>query len=248
VPGQSVACVGPGACGGGQVCEPSGAAFGPCVCAVPAADSAGDAAAGSQPDVGVPGFFVLSWSLVSAGSTTPVTCAEAGTPMVAITSTDRSTGEEFVDQFPCGPNTAVQARRLQAGSYQVRVALLSKDGSEMAKKEDTFELRAGSTTDLGEIVLAVQRFQVTWTLRQGGRTVTCQEANASKVVLLTQRDGKFRNFEFLCAEGRGATTAIETGAYSIDVRLFGNQGEFLWKNAQPIALVVTTMSRPPFRT
>src|SRR6202044_899603 len=36
VPGQSVACTGPGGCSTNQVCNPAGSAFGPCTCAPPA--------------------------------------------------------------------------------------------------------------------------------------------------------------------------------------------------------------------
>jgi hypothetical protein len=44
VPGQSVACAGPGACSGAQVCAADGMSFGPCVCAAaPVVDAAATA-------------------------------------------------------------------------------------------------------------------------------------------------------------------------------------------------------------
>ena len=46
VPGQSVACTGVGGCSGGQVCNATGTAFGPCDCGGSESDS------GSRKDVG----------------------------------------------------------------------------------------------------------------------------------------------------------------------------------------------------
>lgn len=45
-PGASVACVGPGACQGGQVCRPDGSGYDPCDCGT------GGAGAGGQPGAG----------------------------------------------------------------------------------------------------------------------------------------------------------------------------------------------------
>lgn len=56
VPGAAVACVGPGGCAGGQVCDDDGSAYGPCDCGdvdsgVPVVDAGSDAGA-SLPDAG----------------------------------------------------------------------------------------------------------------------------------------------------------------------------------------------------
>jgi len=50
VPGISVACVGPGACKGGQICKPDGSGFGPCDCG--AGGGAGSAGNGGAPPAG----------------------------------------------------------------------------------------------------------------------------------------------------------------------------------------------------
>jgi hypothetical protein len=43
IPGQSVACIGPGGCQGGQACAATGTSFDPCVCSsVPSTDAAAD--------------------------------------------------------------------------------------------------------------------------------------------------------------------------------------------------------------
>jgi hypothetical protein len=71
-PGQSIACVGPGACQGGQVCMPAGNGYGPCECGAgneDSGDSGGCALAGRTPDdalrfalasLGVLGLALLS--------------------------------------------------------------------------------------------------------------------------------------------------------------------------------------------
>lgn len=50
-PGLSVACVGPGACQGGQVCAADGSGYGPCDCGQ-AGGGGASAGAGGQPDAG----------------------------------------------------------------------------------------------------------------------------------------------------------------------------------------------------
>jgi MYXO-CTERM domain-containing protein len=77
VPGQAVACVGPGGCGGGQACNAQGTAYGDCVCAsttVSTADAGGGEPVSQQPSgcqsgagaVGSGGFFVAALLLVFA--------------------------------------------------------------------------------------------------------------------------------------------------------------------------------------
>src|SRR5262249_32906283 len=48
VPGQSVACTGPGSCAGYQVCAPDGKSFGACMCGGSSGSGTGGAASGSS--------------------------------------------------------------------------------------------------------------------------------------------------------------------------------------------------------
>jgi hypothetical protein len=72
IPGQSVACVGPGGCSSNQVCKDDGSAFGPCDCAQPVESGTLDgpntlAEASTSPESGTMPFCSPGRSIACAG-------------------------------------------------------------------------------------------------------------------------------------------------------------------------------------
>lgn len=64
-PGVAVACVGPGGCAGGQICNSDGASFGSCDCAgsrgVDWSDSGREGSSGSSSDGSIPSICAPCW-------------------------------------------------------------------------------------------------------------------------------------------------------------------------------------------
>lgn len=102
-PGLSVACVGPGACQGGQVCAADGSGYGPCDCGqAGGAGGAGGASAGAggQPGAGKGG-----------GSCVPLTEAQACAANQCGVASDGCGGD-----VSCSPCKGWQACEIEQGA------------------------------------------------------------------------------------------------------------------------------------
>src|SRR5262245_33929811 len=89
-PGESIACVGPSACSGGQACRDDGSGYGPCICA-PDASGSPDAMVDAAPDAPIDaappdgqvdaalaaGYITFTWQLRMGGA--QVLCANGET-------------------------------------------------------------------------------------------------------------------------------------------------------------------------
>jgi hypothetical protein len=177
-----------------------------------------------------PGFG-LNWSLrLIGGGDQGVTCDEAGTPTVVLT-TDGANNLHNEDSFACAGGSGV-SRVLPRGTYQVTVALLNGAGQTVSGSQVTAGLDRGGVTWLPALTFDIQAFNLTWTLARGPVGLTCRDANATTVRLITLLGNQPPvNYDFPCIDKdlgtSGSTTAVPIGTYSLRVQLLDAGGNLL---------------------
>jgi hypothetical protein len=191
---------------------------------------------GPAPD-GAAGAFRVEWQLVWVGGARQVACEEARVVTVVLEGAATG-GGTFRDEFPCGAGSGV-TEALPHGPYSVRLSLVDAAGLVLGSQQGMFTAGAG-TFDLGTVVFELQSFQLSWTLKRAGRTISCADANASTVVLQSRREMEPPvSYQFPCPDGMGVTTAILPGSYAIDLRLIDTGGRVLWKTDAPVVMTVS---------
>jgi hypothetical protein len=176
-----------------------------------------------------PGFG-LTWDLVYLGSNDRVSCDGAGTPTVNL---DVEGANDFKshDSFPCKAMSGV-SRVLPEGTYNVIASLQNNAGQIVSAVDRPMSLRRGGVVWLPPLTFDVQTFNLLWTVSRGGRGISCQEANAATVRLITRIGNEApMQVDFPCLDPRAGTTgtspAIPTGVYSVQVQLLDAGGRVL---------------------
>jgi hypothetical protein len=177
-----------------------------------------------------PGFG-LNWNLhLIGGGNQGITCDEAGTPTVVLDTVGANNVQSH-DTFPCAAGSGV-SRVLPRGTYQVTVALVNGAGQEVSGVQDQAFLDRGGVTWLPALTFDIQAFNLTWTLARGSAAVSCREANAATVRLITRiGDQPPVKYDFPCLDPdlgtSGSTTAVPIGTYSLQVQLLDPAGNVL---------------------
>jgi hypothetical protein len=175
--------------------------------------------------------FGLTWGLrLIGGGDQGITCDEAGTPTVML-QTDGANNVHSEDTFPCAGGSGV-SRVLPRGTYQVTVALLNGAGQTVSGTRATAVLDRGGVTPLPPLTFDIQAFNLTWTLARGSTGISCRDANAATVRLITLfGNDPPVNYDFPCFDKdvgtNGSTTAVPIGTYSLRVQLLDPAGNLL---------------------
>jgi hypothetical protein len=173
--------------------------------------------------------FALTWTLQWFGSSAPITCQEAGTPTVILRATGDH-GQVTEERFPCADQRGL-TRPLVPGSYGLQLVVQDQRGSTVGLVSWTAPLIAGQLTDLGMQGFELQSFTLPWSLARAGKSVTCAEAGAQTVELVSRhgQDAPI-TYSFPCMDGVGSTPAIQMGKYDLEVRLLNATGKVLWQS------------------
>jgi hypothetical protein len=183
--------------------------------------------------------FTVGWALLYVGTEDQPTCEEAGTPTVRLTMQRRATRETFTDDFACSLGGG-RSRTLPTGEYEVRIALLTREGKEASNRVGTFTIFRQGFTDLGVIGFNIQAFHISWILTRGSRSVACPDVDGRTVQLDTRLGSDpVVVYEFPCTAHAGVTTAIQLGTYAVGVRLLNSAGAVLWQNDVPMNVPVS---------
>jgi hypothetical protein len=209
--------------------------------AIPAMDAAPPPDAAPQPDFAPPAdvaripdllngaFFTADWTIQWFGSPAKVTCAEAGTPTVVISTTDAA-NRTFEDRFPCEAMKG-WSRQLPSGTYLFGISIEDERGQELGYARGEQELLPGRENNLGDKGFELQSFQLGWTLQRGGKPVTCAAAGATSVELVATLGSEAPvTYSFPCNDGKAATKGIRQGHYLVVMRLLGAGGTLLAVN------------------
>lgn len=170
--------------------------------------------------------FVVDWNLSyvgggAPGNTPADACRNAGTPTVDLDVRNQASGVATRDSFPCAAFGG-QSQELPAGAYDVKITLVNASGQGVSDKLGAWQLVRRSVTDLGIIQFQVQTFVAFWSIARANVPVTCEQAGAKSVKLVTQLpEGQPLSYLFPCGDGGGVTTAIPLGSYSVQVQLTG---------------------------
>ena len=191
--------------------------------------------------------FTVGWDLVDVDINDRgafVTCKEAGTPTVELTMTNLSSQQSHVQAFPCEALGA-DSDPLPGGRYAVKIALKNDKGVEMSNLAGEWTLVRDSLTNLGVVTFPIQSFVLNWTLARGQQSLSCQEAGAQTVKMITRRNSDPEViYAFPCDLHSGATTAIAVpGTYSVRIQLNGNTGAVLWDTDVPMTIPVNDQER-----
>jgi hypothetical protein len=176
------------------------------------------------------GALGLTWDLQLIGNNGSISCDAAGTPTVVL-DTLGSNNFKSHDTFPCSTMTGMSTT-LPRGTYQVSVALQNTAGQEVSAVQDNFTVNRGGVNPLPHLTFSIQTFSLSWTLNRGGSGVSCQEAGATTVRLIT-RIGNDQpvQYDFPCLDKdigtNGSTTAIPIGTYSVQIQLLDGAGKVL---------------------
>ena len=191
--------------------------------------------------------FTVGWDLVDIDVNdrgAHITCKEAGTPTVELTMVNNRTQETHKQTFPCEAMGA-DSDPLPGGHYAVKIALKNDKGVEMSNQfGPDWTLVRDSLTDLGVVTFPIQSFLLHWTLARGQQSLSCQEANAKTVNIITRRNSESEViYAFPCEAGSGATTAIAVpGTYSVRVQLVSSTGAVLY-DTDPMTIPVDDQAR-----
>jgi hypothetical protein len=171
--------------------------------------------------------FGATWALsLIGGQNQSITCDDAGTPTVVL-DTMGPGGFTSHDMFPCSAGSGVSGR-VPEGNFQVVLALVNGAGQEVSGVQDNFTVSRGGVNRLPPLTFDIQTFNVAWTLARGSTGVTCRDANAVTVRLITLLgNGKPVNYDFPCVDGNDSTTAVPIGTYSLQVQLLDPAGGVL---------------------
>jgi hypothetical protein len=198
-----------------------------------------------QPADGLPagrGAMIVDWAVQYVGSTGPVSCAQAGTPTIIMGVTP-SSGPPIPTGARCD-SERLTTQPLAPGRYDVRFELRDGYGVGVSTHQGLFDVQPGSVTDLGIVIFEVQSFKLAWSLSRGGQPLTCAAAGATRVELTAHLDGgRETTYTFPCADGQGASTAVQVGSYLLAIRLLGAGGATLWQSAMPFAFNVSADQR-----
>lgn len=168
--GQSVACVGPGGCSGGQSCNAQGTGYGECLCGANdggggASDAGGDASSSDSGANDASSVYVASVGLhltfnITQSNDSPTTCAEE--PSIASISTILSRsggGNPLVDVFDCGDTGDVIS--LDFGTYQLVVDALNENDQSLGSSSAQSIVLDGKSCDSINGVECVKNLTVT---------------------------------------------------------------------------------------
>jgi hypothetical protein len=222
----------PGAAGTGSHLPPrSGSAGTSAAGSTGAAGTTGTAGTGGKPTacaVGATATFELAWTLEdAAGAAT--TCAAAGAQTVDVNVVSASTGAVAASTVPCAAMTASTCA-MPAGNYAVTLTLKAPGGNTLSEiVAPTLILEGGQVNRTGVLPFQTgggatqgRGFALTWRIAgEQDATLTCDAAGA-KTVRLTAGT---KTFDLPCAPGKGRTTAIAPGDYSVKLSLLDADGD-----------------------
>ncbi len=186
--------------------------------------------------------FQLDWGLVYIEGQA-VSCADAGTKFVDLDVQNLSTKAVFHDRFECQAGGAVGSE-LPAGPYVVSVRLRDANGGLVSESAPVnLQVSRHARTDLGTVVFHIQSFSLAWSLARNSAAITCAQAGADKVELITQLgEGAPVRFKWPCTDRSGTTTAVSAGSYSVQVRLLDGGGGVLY-TSEPMTFPVDDQHR-----
>jgi hypothetical protein len=183
------------------------------------------------------------WELRYAGGARPgtLTCAEADVRGVLFEVRDPASIQDVDREFPCLPGEAV-LRAAGPGRFDVFGRLTNSERTTIPpdnENETLFggtvgnvDIQAGETVEL-KVVFPLSYFSLEWVIERAGQRITCEEAGASAVRILTTREFVApRVFEIPCTGGGGVTGVVPATHYnSVDYELVGGDGEVLARDA-----------------
>jgi hypothetical protein len=183
--------------------------------------------------------FTVGWNTVYVNSNNAITCAQAGTPTVELTMVNISTQRTYVNRFNCDARGG-QSENLPSGDYNVSISLMTQAGVSVSKIDGgQFRLVRDGLTDLGVITFEIQAFVLHWSLAHGPMSLSCKDANATTVNLITRLNSEQEvTYAFPCEAGSGQTTAILLGTYSVGLQLVSGTGAVLWQTQTPMTVPV----------
>jgi hypothetical protein len=195
-----------------------------------------------------PPAFTVGWDLAYIVDAerlgAQVNCQDAGTPVVELTMTNRSSRRTTINTFNCAQFGA-ESESLPAGHYDVKIALKNQDGEEVSNDAGDWTLVRDGLTDLGLVTFPIQSFHLSWSLARGPARITCQQAGASTVNIITRRNSEPKEVvhSLPCEAGSGSTRAILLGSYSVQLQLIGTSGAVLWQADMPMTIPVNDSAR-----
>jgi hypothetical protein len=188
---------------------------------------------------GDPGFG-LTWDLhlIDDGF---VNCEDAGTPIVNLDTVGANNFTSH-DSFPCSTMRGTTTSVLPRGTYQVTVSLENGSGQVVSATQTTADI-FGGLNRLQGLTFEVQSFSLSWTIARGNQLLTCDQANARTVQLITMAgDAKPINYMFPCPDRAGDTTAIPLGPYAVQAQILDAAGNVL-ATTMPMSIVVDGQRR-----
>jgi hypothetical protein len=201
-----------------------------------ARDATGTAGSGSTADGGkllacqasATATFQVAWTLENAmGAAT--TCDAAGAQTVDVSAVNLITGARADSTVPCAALKATTCA-MPAGDYSLSLTLRAASGASLSEiVAPVLSLTDNQITDLGSLPFETggdttmgRGFALTWSIDDfaSGATLTCADAGAQTVRVLAGT----KTFDMTCAPGKGRTTAIAPGDYTVALRLLDGTG------------------------
>jgi len=189
-------------------------------------DAGGGGAKGTPPAacvVGATATFSLAWSLEDATGADS-TCDGVAGKTVDIDLVNVSTGAESLTTIPCAALGATTCAA-PAGQYHISMKLRDAGGNVLSEIVAWLEfLVDGQNTAVTSLPFQVggdttkgRGFAATWSIDQATTHAieSCTQANATSVRLTAGMS----TFDLPCANGKGRTTAVDPGNYSVNLEL-----------------------------
>lgn len=162
----------------------------------------------------------IEWDLLYIGTDMRLACEDAGATEVVLRAR-HSSGKEFTDRFPCDAFQGI-SQDLPSGSHELTVTLVAQGDRPLSQLRQNVIVGNGvNRFDL--VIFDIQAFVVSWSIVRGNMPLTCAQAGAQTVRLSTLvGEGPPDLYDFPCSDGRGITTAVGTGVYTVQLSLVGS--------------------------
>lgn len=186
-----------------------------------------------DPETAVRFRWTLKWA---GGRPGTVTCAEADGQRLLFELDDSRTRDRPDPTFGCADGQGLLPDPLP-GKVGVFAQLTNSERQTGGLLEfqtlfgatvGNVEVKEGQTVDY-DAVIPLSYFSLGWGIERGGQRITCEQAGARAVQILTTREfAPPRAFEIPCTGSRGVTGVVPATHYnSIDYVLVGQGGEEL---------------------
>jgi hypothetical protein len=178
------------------------------------------------------GDMEVAWVLTAGDNDELIADCPGDLSTATVISVNDATGEQFIDAFDCVDGVGVTGL-LPAGPYTVAVDILDEADVLFAQSlADTTAVDDGFTTVVPTFEFPADGgfFELTWTLTDDTRDLTCAEVAATDVTVFSTpitSGGAALQDVYNCEDGVGRTGKIPVDSYEVIVSLFDAVGNDL---------------------